>query len=93
MLSKNCDKFIPLFEEQGIIDKLDYHVFDRVCEYQKNLIDNGYEAVPISVNVSRYISNYSKYLEGLERIRSKYNVSPKLIEIEITEGMYYDNIA
>ena len=87
------DKFIPLFEEQGIIDKLDYHVFDRVCEYQKNLIDNGYEAVPISVNVSRYISNYSKYLEGLERIRSKYNVSPKLIEIEITEGMYYDNIA
>ena len=85
------DQFISLFEEQGVIDKLDYKVFENVCIYQKNLIEEGYKPVPISVNVSRYIVDLDNYLDNLEKIRKEYNISPNLIEIEITEGMFYEN--
>ena len=85
------DQFISLFEEQGVIDKLDYRVFENVCIYQKNLIEEGYKPVPISVNVSRYIVDLDDYLDNLEKIRKQYDVSPNLIEIEITEGMFYEN--
>ena len=85
------DQFISLFEEQGVIDKLDYKVFENVCIYQKNLIEEGYKPVPISVNVSRYIVDLDNYLDNLENIRKEYNISPNLIEIEITEGMFYEN--
>ncbi len=83
--------FISLFEEQGIIDKLDYNVFENVCRYQKNLKDNNLEIVPISVNVSRYIMDFDDYIKTIEDIRKKYDISPSIIEFEITEGMYYEN--
>ena len=85
------DQFISIFEEQGVIDKLDFSVFENVCIYQKKLIEDGYTPVPISVNVSRYIVDLNAYLNKLENIRKKYDISPKLIEIEITEGMFYEN--
>ena len=84
--------FIPIFEEQGLIEKLDFCVFENVCRYQKYLLDNNLEVVPISVNVSRYILNFDSYVKNLELIRKKYNIDPKYIEVEITEGMYYENI-
>lgn len=85
------DQFIGVFEENGIIEKLDYNVFDNVCKYQRTLIDDGYTPVPISVNVSRYVHDFDKYIDAIENIRKKYDISPTLIEIEITEGMYYEN--
>lgn len=85
------DQFIPLFEEQGVIEKLDFSVFENVCLYQKMLIEKGYMPVPISVNVSRYVNDFDEYIRKIERIRNKYNIDSSLIEIEITEGMYYEN--
>ena len=85
------DQFIPLFEEQGIIEKLDFSVFENVCKYQKNLIEKNLKTVPISVNVSRYVDDFEEYINVIEKIRKKYNIPSDLIEIEITEGMYYEN--
>ena len=87
------DEFISLFEEQGVIEKLDYNVFNSVCAYQRRIIDEGKKAVPISVNVSRYVANFDLYLERLESIRKIYNIDCSLIELEITEGMYFENTA
>ena len=84
--------FIPLFEQNGFIKELDYLVFENVCKFQRKTIDEGLTPVKISVNVSRYQSNFDAYIETIEAIRIKYDISPSLIEIEITEGMYIDNI-
>ncbi len=84
--------FIPLFEENGFITELDYQVFENVCKFQRKLIDEGNSPVIISVNVSRYQSDFNQYIKTIESIRQKYNISPSLIEIEITEGMYNDNL-
>lgn len=86
------DQFIPIFEEEGVIEKLDYSVFENVCIYQNNLKKEGKKLVPISVNVSRYVSDFNGYISRIENIRKKYDVDAKYIEIEITEGMYFENL-
>lgn len=84
--------FIPLFEKNGFITELDYTVFENVCKFQRKCIDDGLKPIKISVNVSRYQSNFDSYLNEINKIREKYDIDPSLIEIEITEGMYIDNI-
>ena len=85
-------KFIPLFERTGYITKLDYNVFENVCKFLREIIDSGKTPVPISVNVSRYTLDYDNYIETINGIRNKYNIPIELIELEITEGMYSENV-
>ncbi len=84
--------FIPIFEETGFITELDYTVFDNVCIFLRNIIDNGYKPIKISVNVSRYQKDFNEYLDKLNEIRNRYNIDPKYLEIEITESMYNENV-
>ncbi len=83
--------FIPLFESNGFITELDYQVFENVCKFQRQILNEGKKPIKISVNVSRYQQDFDEYLERINDIRVKYNISPSLIEIEITEGMYINN--
>lgn len=85
-------KFIPLFERTGYITKLDYNVFENVCKLLREIIDSGKKPVPISVNVSRYTLDYDSYIETINEIRNRYNIPIELIELEITEGMYAENV-
>ncbi len=85
-------KFIPLFERNGFITKLDFRVFENVCKFQRRILDENKKCVPISVNVSRYTSDFEAYVSKLREIRKKYDIPTNLIEIEITEGMYLDNL-
>ena len=84
--------FIPLFEQNGFINELDLIVFENVCRFQRDILDCGLTPVTISLNVSRYQTNFDEYIDKINIIREKYDISPNLIEIEITEGMYIDNI-
>ena len=45
--------FIPLYEKDGLIVKLDEYIFRHVCEFQRELMEKGQELIPISVNLSR----------------------------------------
>lgn len=86
------NEFIPIFEETGFITDLDYNVFENACRFLRNIIDEGYEPIKISVNVSRYQKNFNTYLKNLNKIRKKYNIDSKYLEIEITESMYSENV-
>ncbi|MCR5350345.1 MAG: GGDEF and EAL domain-containing protein [Acholeplasmatales bacterium] len=85
-------KFIPLFEKLGYITELDFKVFENVCKFLRNIMDKGLDPVPISVNVSRYTRDYNNYIKTINSIRNKYNIPVSLIELEITEGMYTENV-
>lgn len=83
--------FIPVFEKNGFITKIDYFMWDSVCKLIRRWIDDGIEPMPVSVNMSRvsmYNPGVSELLEGLV---NKYNISPSLVNIEITESAYMDN--
>ncbi len=85
------NQFIQMLEENGYIIKLDYVVFENVCKFLRQCLDEGLKVAPISVNVSRAVGNFDLYLENLEITRNKYNIPSNLLEIEITEGMYTEN--
>ena len=78
--------FIPILEENRLITKADYHIFECVCSFiSKSLLQN-INPVPIAVNLSRYdIVNENIALE-LDNIRKKYNVPVKYLKLEITES-------
>ena len=85
------DRFIRLFEEQGLITKLDWYMFERVCAQLRSLRESGTEAVPVSVNFSRAHLYDEGFAEGLEEIAQRYGVPPEQLEIEMTESMFFDN--
>ena len=77
--------FIPIFEKNGFITRLDFFVFDQVCRFQRQRLDQGLKCVPISVNLTRFDIYQHDFIEQLENIRQRYNVPVELTCIEITE--------
>lgn len=85
-------KFIPIFERNGFIVMLDKYIFEEVCILLKKWFYEGYNAVPVSVNVSRIQFNEKNFVQDYNEIKDKYEIPDKLIEIEITESVVFNNI-
>ncbi len=86
------DKFIPVFENNGFIVKLDMHVLECVCKAIREWIDNGIEAVPVSVNFSRLHLENEKFVQDIKNVVDKYDIAHKYIEVEITETTMINGI-
>ncbi|MCQ2610359.1 MAG: GGDEF domain-containing protein [Treponema sp.] len=78
-------EFIPVFEKDNFIVKLDFAVFEMVFKFLREQIDAGNPVVPISVNVSRRHTNPTKFVRDFVRLFHRYNLPPSLIEIELLE--------
>lgn len=83
--------FIPVFEKNGFIVKLDLRVFEKVCQLLRKWMDQGYEPFTISVNMSRAHIADEHFLDPYEKIRKHYNVPSKYLEFELTETMIFEN--
>ena len=83
--------FIPLFEKNGFIAKLDRYVWEEACKYQRRQLDLKHKWVPISVNISRMSFYNEKLADEIYEIIQKYRLTPKHIKIELTESAYTDN--
>ena len=84
----NPSEFIPLFESNGFITKLDKYVWEEVCRIQRECINKGVSVVPVSVNVSRN-DIYDDDLVGFfKSLLAKYNLPSYLLHLEITETAY-----
>lgn len=82
------DSFIPVFESNGFIIKLDEYVCKEVCIMLRRWLDDGLEPVPISVNLSRlhiYNGDVIGYLIGIIK---KYNIPPQYLRLEVTETIF-----
>ena len=79
-------RFIPLFEQNGMITKLDEYVFHAVCRQQAEWLANGQKIFPVSINLSRASLYYDDVVEKYKTIMEEYNISPDYIQIEITES-------
>lgn len=84
-------KFIPLFEKNGMISKLDEYVFAEVCRQQKAWEAEGRKMVPVSVNISRASLYYANIVEKYQNILKEYELDPAYIQLEITESATIDN--
>ena len=84
-------EFIPLFEKNGFISKLDQFVWERTCAHIRQWQDKGYPPLPVSVNVSRADVFQADLAESLSNLTKKYGIDPKLLHLEITESAYTEN--
>ena len=83
--------FVPVFEKNGFIGKLDLYVWESVCRILRGWLDRGVRPSPISVNMSRadlYNPTLTDTLSGLIR---KYSLTPDLLDLELTESTFMDN--
>ena len=83
--------FIPVFERNGFIVKLDRFVWETVCKFLRGRLDAGKKIVPISVNVSRLNFYSFDLLIFLLNLLKKYNLEPWMLKLEVTESAYTDN--
>lgn len=81
------DRFITLYETEGVIQYLDCYAFEEACKLLRQWIDQNGVPVPISVNFSRISLMGSKVVSRLARIRDKYRIPSKLLVIEVTESV------
>lgn len=79
------DEFIPLFERNGFIKKLDFYVYKKVFKFLNRLLSENNKVVPISVNMSRNHSKPEKFMHDFLALFKQFNIPSNLIEIEILE--------
>lgn len=86
------DQFIPLFESNGLIVEVDYYVYRKVFEHLRRRLDASQPVVPISMNVSRTHLASNDIIYYIKGLFEKYQIPPELIEFELTENIYIENI-
>lgn len=78
--------FIPVFEKNGLITRLDLYVFEEICSFISRCRGTDIKTVPISFNVSRYDVISGDFIERIEEIRKKYDIPVTNLRAEITES-------
>lgn len=84
--------FIPFFEKNGFIIKLDLYVFDKTCEVIRKWLDSGFKPIPVSVNMSRMHLQDPDFLNKYKVIAKHYNIPDQILEIELTESIVFENL-
>lgn len=80
------DKFIPLFEKNKFIIKLDVYMFEQVCEDLANWKEKFGVIPNVSINVSKEQFIDENFIDKYVEICDKYNLKPQQIDLEITES-------
>ena len=81
-------KFIPLFEEDGLIAQLDEFVWRRSAEIISDWKNRLGISVHVSVNLSRAEMYDPGLIETMEKITGDNGITTKDLYLEITESAY-----
>lgn len=85
------NKFIPLFEKNKFIIKLDLYIFEQVCKDMSEWKEK-YNFIPtVSINVSKAHFVSEEFIKEYVKITDKYKIDRSNIDIEITESAMIDN--
>lgn len=85
------NEFIPIFEQNGFITKLDFYVYGKVCEYLVDRKKQGKEIVPVSVNVSRAHLKQDNFARKVIHLVEQYQIPADYLEFELTENIFLEN--
>ncbi|MBQ3281524.1 MAG: EAL domain-containing protein [Eubacterium sp.] len=84
-------EFIPLFEQNGLIQKLDFYIWKRTIEYMASWKEKYGKEIAVSVNISRMDLYSHGLIRYLEDELDKNGVSRSKLYLEILESAYMDN--
>ena len=84
--------FVPFYEKNGFIVKIDFAMFEAACKQLRDWSRRGIAVVPISVNFSRKHMLDKQFADKLREIANRYEVAPQLLEVEITETIELESM-
>ena len=84
-------EFIPVLERDGSIRRLDFYVFETVCQDIRRWMDSGLTPVKVSVNFSRVHLGDEDFAETILQIIRTYDIDPSYLELELTETTSYED--
>ena len=84
------DSFIPQFEKNGLIQRLDRYVWKEACEQMRRWKEETGSTVPVSVNVSRVDLHDPKIVDYLLQITKENDIPTDQFLLEITESAYIE---
>ena len=84
-------RFIPLFEENGLIQPLDHYVWETVAKQIREWKSRLGFSVPVSVNVSRVHMYDPDMVKRLMKIVKNSGLTSSDIYLEITESAYIED--
>jgi len=79
------DQFIPIVEENGLIQKIDYYIWEEACRFLGRCKAAGITNCPVSVNMSRCHLCSNSCVHVLTDLIERNGISKQLLELEITE--------
>lgn len=85
------DQFIPIFEHNGFITKLDFYVLEKALKTLRSWLDEGLNPCKLSINFSRLHLKDDLTLPKIKILLDFYKVPANLIELEITESAVMNN--
>jgi len=86
-------QFIPLAEEIGLIIPIGRWVMETACAQLKAWqSDERTRDISISINISPSQFRQSNFAEEVNTFVKQYAIDPKLLKLELTEGLLVENI-
>ncbi|RTR36169.1 bifunctional diguanylate cyclase/phosphodiesterase [Robertmurraya yapensis] len=86
------DEFIPICERTGLIDEITIWIIKQVGYEYQNLIEKGYSSVKFAINLSpNSLRTQTNTMQIVKAIKEA-NIPPNLLEFEITELAFLENL-
>lgn len=84
-------EFIPVYERNGIIGRLDQYMWRHVCMLLRKWLDEGKNPNPISVNVSRVNIYNPQLVQIFKKLITEYQIPAELLNLELTESAFMED--
>ncbi|MBA2657349.1 MAG: EAL domain-containing protein [Tatlockia sp.] len=84
--------FISIAEENSLILDIGKWVLEESCSQIKHWHEQGFSELSIAVNVSGRQFRQRNFPEIVGEILAKTNLSPRFLELELTESLLVDNV-
>lgn len=86
------DSFLPILEETGEIEALDYYVYEAAFQWLAGRRKTGLKLLPLSLNVSPvHFRKIHTFTERVSQLIQKYEIPSQYLVFEITETTYIHN--
>jgi EAL domain-containing protein (putative c-di-GMP-specific phosphodiesterase class I) len=86
-------EFVPAAEESGLIVDIGGWVLETACAQLAEWRDQGIAPPRLALNVSAQQLKHSEFPKAVRRALDKYNLAPELLELELTESVFADEVA
>lgn len=82
------NQFIPVFEKEGIISKIDSYMIHNILDFNLKRMQEGKQVIPCAVNLSRIDFYDTKLLDMITTTLRKHQNIQNILKLEVTESAY-----